>query len=454
MRILVREETPTGPKIEELLQSECNRVSPACQNIGDEVYQGASLDQTRVYFLSNRQLTNSDLDGTSASCDNESAVAGCDLYLYDSTRPAGERLIQVSAGDATDPTPGIGANLTNSITAISADGSHVYFVARSILTTKPNAAGATAQAGAKNLFAYSYPSEKLAFIGKLDEEDGGGPFPKFALFGASDTWANDAYPVPIEGTDSKGNQVAGDGHTLVFRTKARLTADDTDEARDIYRYNADTGELTRISAGLGGSGNANIDVEKSESGSFGTDYAERGRWVSEDGETIVFTTAEGLLPGDVNGLQDVYMWRHGQLYELPGGTQFNSILRPNSPSMSHDGSVIAYHSSVQLLPSDGDSVQDVYVARVDGGFPTGGETDCTGEACQGAPATVSGETGAASATFDGAGNVQPKKRSPHKKTCPPGKRKVKRNGKVRCVPRHDAGKSHGHRAGGHRRAGK
>jgi hypothetical protein len=449
MRIMVREETSTGPTIEELFHSECTRVSPPCQDVGDDVYQGASLDQTKVYFLSNRQLTNDDLDGTTASCANESSVPGCDLYLYDATKPEGERLTDVSAGDATDPTPGVGANLTNSITAISADGSHVYFVARSILTTNPNPNGDVAQAGAKNLYAYDALTEKLSFVGKLDEEDGGGPFPKFALYGSSPTWSNDAYPVPIKGTDAQGREVGGDGHILVFRTKARLTPDDTDSARDIYRYNAEAGTLERISAaGPGPVGNAEIDVEKNtSSGGGGTDYGERGRWVSEDGETILFTTAEGLLPGDVNGLEDVYMWRHGHLYELPGGTRFNSVLRANTPSMSADGSEIAYHTSKRLLPSDGDSAQDVYVARVNGGFPTPTETECDGEACQGPPAAAPGQTGATTGAFAGAGNVRPES---GRKTCPPGKRKVKRKGKARCAPKHRAGKNHQRRNGGRR----
>ena len=61
-------ETPSGAQIEELFSSECSRVSPACKGEGeangDDLYQGASADGTKLYFTTNRQLANSDLDGS------------------------------------------------------------------------------------------------------------------------------------------------------------------------------------------------------------------------------------------------------------------------------------------------------------------------------------------------------------------------------------------------------
>jgi Tol biopolymer transport system component len=433
MRIMVREETATGPKIEELFQSECDRVAPACSAAeGDDSYQGASVDQTRVYFTTNRQLVDTDRDGSSTSCSNQTGVPGCDLYVYDSTKPAGERLTQVSAGDASDPTPGEGADVVSGITAISADGSHVYFVADGVLTKHKNSEGAEAQEGQPNLYAYTYPAKELAFVGTLSPADGA---VGESLFGGGSTWENGAYPVPIMGTDAQGRQIGGDGHILLFRSKAALTAGDTNGAADIFRYDADSGSLERISAPEpGGSDSGSFDATTAHgSGLSGPAFAVIGRWVSEDGQTVVFRTAQPLVPGDVNGLADSYMWRDGKLFRLPGTAESEL-----SPTLSPDGSTVAFTSGeVKLLPGDGDGAPDVYVARVDGGYPPPAPAPaCAGEeGCQGAPATSPGQIGAASSTFAGTGNP---KASPRRPKCHKGK--AHRHG--RCVKRQTEKKHH------------
>lgn len=81
--------------------------------------------------------------------------------------------------------------------------------------------------------------------------------------------------------------------------------------------------------------------------------------------------------------------------------------------------------SVLLLQDYG--LIDLYDARVDGGFS---EPEplfiCEGEACQG-PLTPPPDLTLVSSTYNGSGNVKPKK------TCPKGKHKVKKNGKYKCV---------------------
>ncbi len=80
-------------------------------------FDGASDDGSRAFFSSSQQLT----DGASQGSVN--------LYAYDFAAPSGEHLIDVSAGD----TSGHGARVQG-VVAISADGSHVYFVAQGVLT--------------------------------------------------------------------------------------------------------------------------------------------------------------------------------------------------------------------------------------------------------------------------------------------------------------------------------
>ena len=439
LRILKRIETSDGPWITPITTSECDRVAPACDTTdGDDSYQGASVDGTKVYFATNRQLADSDLD-TGTGCD--SSTQGCDLYLYDSTRPAGQRLTQVSAGDSSAPTPGEGAAAAGQIPAISTDGSHVYFIAEGVLTTAQNPAGDQAQAGQRNLYLYqrdeAHPDGRTAFIGTVASSD--------QL--SAPTFRYGAYPVPTTAKDSSGNEIGADGHVLLFQSKASLTADDTDGGFiDVFRYDADAEELERVSkAAPGGEDNGTFDVPERIVpfiGLFGveifsgTDYAEMGRWTSEDGQTIVFKTEEGLLPEDQNGFMDSYLLRGEQLYRLPGtsdqfGGGLSAAALDDRPVLSHDGSTVAFVSRQLLLPSDGDSAIDVYSLRVDGGYPI--EPDpkvCLGEECQGPMGSPPSGANAASAGTTGIGNVKPK---PSK--CPKGKRKVRRAGKVRCVPK-------------------
>jgi hypothetical protein len=351
-------------------------------------------------------------------------VVGCDLYLYDESKPEGERLIDVSAGESTATTPGIGASVRNSITAISADGSHAYFVARTVLTTDPGPSGAVAQPSANNLYLYDHSDEDLSFVGVLANTDSG------SLFGGDANLENGAYPVPLSANDSAGKEVGGDGHLLVFVSKTQLTVDDTDSASDIYRYDSEAGTLTRVSkAAPGGSDNGAFNIALPQVVELiGTDYAERGRWVSEDANSVTFTTKEPLLPGDTNGAEDSYLWRDGALYHLPGTSPTSVQAKAIRPILSHDGSTIAYHSSERLTASDIDTVEDVYVLRPGGGFATPVTTVCQGESCQGAPSTLSGEIGATTGSGGSAGNA-----APTAAKCPKGKRKVRRGGKARCV---------------------
>jgi hypothetical protein len=375
LRVMRRVDTPSGPWIAELFSSECDRVAPVCDAVdGDDLYQGASVDGKRVYFTTNRQLADTDVDGAGFGSGCEGLfTAGCDLYMWDATRPAGERLVQVSAGEANPahPTVGSDASVASGTVAISGDGSHVYFVAQGVLTDAPNPEGAVAAAGQRNLFVWDADQESLAFVATLSGSDQD-------LWGANGTFKNDAYPVPAVGKDANGVEVGGDGHVLAFRTRASLTGGDSDGGRaDLYRYDTDAHTLQRISAAAaGGSDNGAFDVEQRrlpDGSRVGTDFAEHKRWVSEDGETIVFQTAERLVAQDADGLFNDYMWREGELYLLPGTSRTESSLRQadanlRAPAVSHDGSSVAFEAIAQVLPQDGDVVGDVYVARVGGGF--------------------------------------------------------------------------------------
>ncbi len=406
LRILKRLETANGTHIEELFSSECYRSDCSAAD-GDDIYQGASVDGTKVYFTTTRQLADSDHDESppGEECSIEAAVEGCDLYLYDTTLPAGHRLIQVSAGGAGDATPGAGADVYNGITGISGDGSHVYFVAQGVLTTDENPAGAEAQLGQPNLYLWSRATESTSFIGTLDLGDERG------LWGEEGTWRNQAYPVPATGQDKNGTEVGGKGDILLFESAAELTPEDADGSRlDVYRYDADPPALRCISCAAGAPDAAPFDVAPKgniDPTAAGTDFAEQARWVSEDGQLVAFTTAEALVPGDVNGAPNQYLWSDGKFARLPG----SASLTDPGPFLSHDGSEVAFQTPSRLLPEDGDTSLDVYVARVGGGFPQPPSPPvCTPPSCQSSQSSSSPPAGpnAGSQNPPDPGNVIPK----------------------------------------------
>lgn len=475
LRILKRVETPAGPWISELITPECHRVAnlpavPACGTVApsgtsvpdsDDIYEGASIEGSKVYFTTGRQLTDSDTNGLSSfglsGCTGSSfSIGGCDLYLYDASKPVGERLTQITAGSSGQVVP--------KVVAISGDGSHAYFTSTQVLTATPGPEGRVAQAGQTNLYLFeedaAHPNGHLAFI--------------------ATTNPGSAYPVPVLGQDPEQLGVGGDGHLLVFTSTAALTADDLDGSKsDVFRYDAGDASLTRISKAMpGGADNGPFNVlvggplgnpnTLGPEGDGSPEFVVQGRWVSEDGETISFRTQDGLAPGDDNGILDSYVYRDGSLFRLPGTSDptnaetvggFEGGLN-DSPLVSTAGNTIVFQSLQQLLPRDRDVAMDVYAVRVDGGYPEPPvPTVCSPDSNGGCQGPAGGPSGAsvASATFSGPGN--PKLAEEKPKRCPKGKRKVRRKGNVRCVHRkakhakHKRAKSNRH-ANTNRGAGK
>ena len=405
LRIMKRIETPAGPWISEVVHSECTRVSPPCSTANsDDIYQAASQEGTKLFFKTTRQLADSDLDTGSDCGETLGTVAGCDLYLYDSTRPFGERLIQASAGEATAPTPGEGAEVLG-LVEMGGDGSRAYFVARGVLSTVPNEKGDTAVAGQPNLYLYQrdsdFPDGRTVFVGTLSSAD------QFQLWsrGANGTSAT---AVPSLGGDIEDQSVGGSGRVLVLLSAASLTADDMDGGKeDFFRFDSDTGEIERVSqAASGGSDNGLFSAKGRGVAGDGPQAFSVDRNTSEDGETIVFSTMEALDPTDVNGQENAYIWQDGEVSALPYAT---------APTVSMSGEAISFNSFSRLTWEDGDGASDVYAAKIDGGFPIPvPPPPCQGEACQEPFRAQPPVQGGASDSFVGSGNVKEKPKSKRK----------------------------------------
>jgi hypothetical protein len=362
----------------------CAEGAPA-----DAVFQRASADGSKAFFTTTQPLLGHD---TSEN-----------LYLYDFDPPAGQpKVVRVSAGDGSvsEPTAEV-----QSVAEASEDGSHVYFVAKGVLTTAPNSVGEHAQAGGENFYVWErdaeYPAGHTVFIaGCGDVGDG---------------------------------QVTPDGRFLVFTSACHLTVGDTSTARQVFQYDAQTGNMVRVSAGLEGyNDDGNVTGEDPYGGALDahivvTEVGPRGRGgvfartMSDDGSFVFFQSPVGLTPQAFNEVlvpgstygqgyaQNVYEFHDGRVSLI--GSDSSPTELPSVRVLigaSASGGDVFFRTGDRLVAQDTDTQIDFYDARVEGGFPAPVvPVGCVGDACQGESSAVPVFGAPGSAVFAGAGNAAP-----------------------------------------------
>jgi Tol biopolymer transport system component len=392
-----------------------SRCSPACAfPAAPATFQGAAKDGSRVYFTTTAQLLNSDTDQTND-------LYACDLPTT-SQAPTGTANPCSALHQVSGPAPG--AQVEN-VVSVSDDGSSVYFTAKGVLATNKDALGEAAVAGDHNLYVWhtdaAKPAGQTTVGARLDANDLGG-----------------------------AAQTTADGTVLVFTTASPLVATDTDNARDVYRYDAETGAMIRVSTNvLGVAGNAEgadarIQGDLIFNGHPTNHHSHPA--VSDDGQAIVFTTNEALSPLDGNGQPDIYLWKSGHVSLISSGAvgveSESSINGGPAGVIDGSGRDIYFASVHQLTPSDGDDVGDIYDARIEGGFSAAQTPPCSGETCKPpAPKPPAPPNPVTAQSPANPGNVKP---------CPKGKF-AKGN---KCVKRHKkhSGKKP-HKRTGHNRGG-
>jgi hypothetical protein len=258
-------------------------------------------------------------------------------------------------------------------------------VAGGVLTTSPNRLGQVAQPGADNFYVFDADTDTTKFIATLSSEDG-------------ELWSE----------RQEGADATPDGRFLVFTAVAHLTPDDTSAARQAFEYDAQTGELVRVSVGQEGY-NSNGNAEQHETFLVAADYEAEGTagaiqyWthltMSENGSYVFFQSRNALTPQAHPGLPNVYEYRStgrisaGEVELISDGSEISQYTSREGETGVFGGHLLGtdpsgedvYLTSVnQLAPQDTDSQQDIYDARIDGGFavpPT--RNECAGEECQG-----------------------------------------------------------------------
>jgi len=344
--------------------SHCTRTAGdpggACNASAPAQFAGMATDGSRVFFTTTQQLVNGDTDQSSD--------------LYECEIPPGAPA-PVGAANPCSSLTEVSGNVSGanvqSVAKVSEDGSHVYFLAKGVLAANLGTDNAKTVAGAENLYVWqkdaAHPAGQTTFVATLE--------------------------AGIERPQS-----TADGRYLLFATASRLLPSDTDEAPDVYRYDAQTRTMLRLSTDTSGTGGNTPGVNAEL---FLTAELRRQQphpSMTDDASTVIFQTAEGLSPADTDGVTDVYEWHEGQvsLISNGGGTAIG---------ISSSGQDVYFSTGQPLTAGDSGTETDFYDARIAGGFPASAPTPCSGEACQGQPVPQPQPPGtSASAAFNGPGS--------------------------------------------------
>ena len=373
-------------------------------------FEGASADGSKVFFTSTQQLTDAasqDPNPTDSAIGSRTGIKecyattgadGCNLYMYDFDRPEGHGLVALSTGD----TSGLGPEVQG-IAGLSEDGSHIYFVARGVLTgAQPDEYGAVAEPGEENLYVANTTDDQTTFVATLARGD-------------SAQWESSSGIAP-------GN-VTGNGGFFVFTSIRALTPDDTSNAQQVFRYDATNGELVRVSVGNSGfnqdgnSATAPAEIARESYPELVNEDSHPA--ISEDGQTVVFGSADALTPaafdnrcaeykeGQCEYAKNVYEYRAGHVYLIYGGSGTTPATNAGG-AVSSSGADIYFTTPDSLVPSDTDTLEDLYDVREDGGGPAfAAPAACQGDACQAVSNPAPAFATPASATPSGEGPLTP-----------------------------------------------
>lgn len=407
-------------------------------------FEGAAKQNGRVvYFRTNAPLTADDPNGGLSPTEAASA-ASWDLYRYelpadsgDDPAPPGadpaDRLTRISGGpDGTaDPNTNCTSSAANcggtangagaAVRFMSDDGNRVYFVTAARIpgasnapanggTTSPTAPDVQVNAGNRNLYLYDASKSGAAayeFVAQI-------PFSPIAVVdvdaididacASSNVTSGGSPHAWVTGAASRITLAGGmncvhgttSGDAVVFETAGRLTADDMDDAIDVYLYDAVSDELVRLSApqpasspylcvnGPGGLdeviAHCNADLgmlSNARSGSWdGGNVGTSGlrHWnIAHDSagrlEAVYFESRLPLIDADADDLMDVYEWRRGDgrlSLVTPGTTERSAFYSGNSS----DGEDVFFATEQRLSAWEIDQFDgDLYNARIGSNLP-------------------------------------------------------------------------------------
>jgi hypothetical protein len=401
-------------------------------------YQGASYDGKGIAFTIGANLY--------LRYDNKETFAVGNGVTFAGVAEGGRRIFYLQGGNlkAFEIEKGIITFTTSgNVTPVNvaAGGTAAYFISPSVLGSSSNPNGAEPVPGEENV--YLSREGQISFVGTVTEQDAEGEAEGTGLGRWIDSIAR-ARP------GFEASRTTPDGSVLLFESRAPLDDYDPDGHVQVYRYDFDEGELDCLSCNPTGSpaiGEASLQSLNIELGDIEPlSASNRLTNLRADGRRAFFQSEEALVPEDTDGLQDVYEWEDQGVGSCsrPQGCTF-LISSGHSErvdylfAVSDSGGDVFFRSSDLLTGADTDETPSIYDARVGGGFPEVGVDPCQkAQICKPNVTPPPALPNPASGAVGASGNLSPKK------SCPKGKHKVKRGGKVRCVKK----KQHRHHRAG------
>jgi hypothetical protein len=361
-------------------------------------FQTASSDGSKIIFT-----------------ENEEDLRECEIV-------ESEGDLHCSTSDLSPAAPGEKAGVLNTIPGASEDASYVYFVANGILQSsgapvsgaRPGLCNQFDSTGTCNLYVNHDGTIKLVAI----------------LSGGDNAYS---------GLTVLTARVSPDGDWLAFMSNRSLTGYDNRDSvsgkpdSEVYLYDAaaggDTGRLLCASCNPTGARPHGTEYSRESIASrvpgwtpyTVSDTLYQSRYLSDSGR-LFFDSYDALVPQDSNGTGDVYE------YEPPGVgscTTLSPGFAPDSDGCvalissgtskeesvfldaSEEGDNVFFLTAAQLSHTDVDDSQDIYDARVEGGFPeVSAPPSCEGDACQ-SPVSAPEDQTPGSLTYSGPGNPAP-----------------------------------------------
>jgi hypothetical protein len=363
----------TSPAAAETVDVSASECTSGCGNESGKNFEGASEGGEQLIFTSTQKLTNDAVDGTGsgdaakgAGCaGTATGNGGCNLYAYDFTAPMGERLKLVAEGGEV-----LG------VAGVAEDGSRVYFVSRAVLAAAGgNEYGVAPQAEQPNLYVYDTASKVAKFIATLngtsDKGDWRRPYRRpvevageggrFLLFVSSRTG------VTPDDTGAQAQLFEYDAATAELVRVTKGEGGYNEDGNDVslgVSLEAIEGFSERLGRGEDFKTKTNrLNVSDSGKTVF---FEMRGQLSpralsAQQGcsDIYEFSSAGAISQGSVHLVSD------GRDTELYKGALCGAQLQ----GMDASGADVLLSTADPLLPGDVDGVQrDIYDARVRGGF--------------------------------------------------------------------------------------
>jgi len=368
-------------------------------------FQGASADGRSIFFTDTARLTE---DSALEPVGGDEGPA--DLYEFKLTSAPGQPL-RGALSDLTPEAAEGNADVLNLLPGVSEDGAYLYFVANGVLAPGASPGHCARYYGEEqrpapgskcNLYV-SEPdptqpgTRETRFIASLSSED------------AADWGAGlDSNLIPEADLSAVSSRVSPSGRFFAFMSQESLTGYDNEDQtsrapgekldQEVFLYDADTDRLTCASCNPSGARPAGVFdtldageglgllVDRPENWldhwlaaslpDWMLDYGKeksagyQSRYLTNEGR-LFFNSADGLVPEDQNGKEDVYEYEPQSVGSCSASGGCVGLISSGTSSheaafldASENGDDVFFMSAAPLVAADKDEAYDVYDARV------------------------------------------------------------------------------------------